>query len=329
MTFRRRITLVSATAVAVAIALASILVYILTSQQLHRQVDAAAARPQPHRRLPAQPRAEDTTRCGRGALRPPAPRAGAFATATGSGAPAPFAVERDDAAGIRGPVPHPHPGARRGARLPAGHQRERQGRSPARSSPRRCRSRPAATALAAHGGNPFFSTATVAGTHLRVLAEAAGSGRAVLARPAAHRRRSPARPNAPDPGRDRRRRDRARRAARHVRRRGGAGPDQASDRGRASTYPDARPVAADHTDERGRDRPPGRSFNAMLDALEGSMRRSTSVTAQRQLVADASHELRTPVTSGERTSRSSCRCATWNPASAGECCTTSSSRSRS
>jgi len=40
------------------------------------------------------------------------------------------------------------------------------------------------------------------------------------------------------------------------------------------------------------------SFNAMLDALEQSMRAlDQSVHAQRQLVADASHELRTPVTS--------------------------------
>ena len=41
-----------------------------------------------------------------------------------------------------------------------------------------------------------------------------------------------------------------------------------------------------------------RSFNAMLDALEHSMSAlDASVHAQRQLVADASHELRTPVTS--------------------------------
>ena len=40
------------------------------------------------------------------------------------------------------------------------------------------------------------------------------------------------------------------------------------------------------------------SFNAMLDALERSMGAlDSSVRAQRQLVADASHELRTPVTS--------------------------------
>jgi two-component system sensor histidine kinase MprB len=40
------------------------------------------------------------------------------------------------------------------------------------------------------------------------------------------------------------------------------------------------------------------SFNAMLDALEGTVRAlDESARAQRQLVADASHELRTPVTS--------------------------------
>ena len=39
-------------------------------------------------------------------------------------------------------------------------------------------------------------------------------------------------------------------------------------------------------------------FNAMLDRLQGSREElAASVTAQRQLVADASHELRTPVTS--------------------------------
>ncbi len=41
-----------------------------------------------------------------------------------------------------------------------------------------------------------------------------------------------------------------------------------------------------------------RSFNAMLGALDGTMRAlDESARAQRQLVADASHELRTPVTS--------------------------------
>ncbi len=40
MSFRRRITLVSAAAVAIAVVLASMLVYLLTSNELHGQVDA-------------------------------------------------------------------------------------------------------------------------------------------------------------------------------------------------------------------------------------------------------------------------------------------------
>jgi two-component system, OmpR family, sensor histidine kinase MprB len=54
-------------------------------------------------------------------------------------------------------------------------------------------------------------------------------------------------------------------------------------------------IAAGRADEIGR---LAVSFNAMLDALERSMGAlDASVHAQRQLVADASHELRTPVTS--------------------------------
>ncbi len=59
-----------------------------------------------------------------------------------------------------------------------------------------------------------------------------------------------------------------------------------------------RPQRADRRRGRRRDRALGDSFNAMLDALERSMSAlDASVHAQRQLVADASHELRTPVTS--------------------------------
>jgi len=43
MSFRRRITLVSAAAVAIAVVLASLLVYVLTSEQLHNQVDKQLA----------------------------------------------------------------------------------------------------------------------------------------------------------------------------------------------------------------------------------------------------------------------------------------------
>ena len=57
----------------------------------------------------------------------------------------------------------------------------------------------------------------------------------------------------------------------------------------------SRRIDASGTDEVGR---MASRFNAMLDRLEGSRAAlADSVAAQRQLVADASHELRTPVTS--------------------------------
>ncbi len=73
------------------------------------------------------------------------------------------------------------------------------------------------------------------------------------------------------------------------------------------------------------------SFNAMLDALERSMGAlDASVHAQRQLVADASHELRTPVTS-LRTNIEILQQSRGHEhaRSAGACSTTWSSRSRS
>ena len=74
-----------------------------------------------------------------------------------------------------------------------------------------------------------------------------------------------------------------------------------------------------------------RSFNAMLDALERSMSAlDASVHAQRQLVADASHELRTPVTS-LRTNIEILQQAAgaWSPTNASACWPTWSSRSAS
>jgi two-component system sensor histidine kinase MprB len=57
----------------------------------------------------------------------------------------------------------------------------------------------------------------------------------------------------------------------------------------------SRRIAASGQDEVGR---MARGFNAMLDALQASRAQlADSVAAQRQVVADASHELRTPVTS--------------------------------
>jgi two-component system, OmpR family, sensor histidine kinase MprB len=57
----------------------------------------------------------------------------------------------------------------------------------------------------------------------------------------------------------------------------------------------SRRISASGEDELGR---LAARFNAMLDTIEGSQEAlASSVTAQRQLVADASHELRTPVAS--------------------------------
>ena len=62
----------------------------------------------------------------------------------------------------------------------------------------------------------------------------------------------------------------------------------------AETRDLARRIAVEGDDELSR---LARSFNAMLDSLERSTRAlEASTSAQRQLVADASHELRTPVT---------------------------------
>jgi len=72
-------------------------------------------------------------------------------------------------------------------------------------------------------------------------------------------------------------------------------------------------------------------FNAMLDALEGSRRAlDQSVHSQRQLVADASHELRTPVTS-LRTNIEVllAEVASWRATTAAGCSRTSAPRPRS
>jgi two-component system sensor histidine kinase MprB len=152
--------------------------------------------------------------------------------------------------------------------------------------------------LAAGGGRAFFRDAHVDGTHLRILAEPLGSGRAVqfaqpltevdsllrrlrlilalldiggialaalLGRLVAGAAVQPLK--------------RLTETTEHV----------------ALTHDLSRRIRPSGEDELGR---LARSFNAMLDALEGSMNAlDASVHAQRQLVADASHELRTPVTS--------------------------------
>ena len=153
-------------------------------------------------------------------------------------------------------------------------------------------------ALAAHGGNPFFSDASVHGIHLRMLTEALGEGHAVqfaqpltevdsllgrlrvilvllvlggialaalLGRLVAGAAVTPLK--------------RLTEATEHV----------------AQTGDLSRRMDPTGEDEIGR---VAASFNAMLDALERTVSAlDASVHAQRQLVADASHELRTPVTS--------------------------------
>jgi two-component system sensor histidine kinase MprB len=152
--------------------------------------------------------------------------------------------------------------------------------------------------LAARGGGPFFRTVRVNGIHLRVLTEPFGPGRAIeLAEPLTET-------------------DNLLNRLMRVRVLVGlAGIALAALFGGVVAGAAVRPLrrltrAAEHVAETRdlseRIEPTGEdeigrlavSFNAMLDALELSMNAlDASVHAQRQLVADASHELRTPVTS--------------------------------
>ena len=185
MSFRRRITLVSAAAVAIAVVLASLLTYLLTSHQLHSQVDAQL-----------RDRGRESTRLLRfldeggidihhtGAR---AVRAGLGSDATGrtgsaQGARQPSRSSNGTggtSAGANnnpfGNLP-PEPDQVRGYQQVVGAQgtiivRSARGISlPVNAATRR---------LAADGGASFFTDASVDGTHLRILAEPLGAGRAV------------------------------------------------------------------------------------------------------------------------------------------------------
>ncbi len=316
MSFQRRITLVSAAAVAIAVVLASALTYLLVSHQLRGQIDSQlrtrsdglrliasdarggfSARDEaylkrvlahPARRRPARTR--DGT--GLGALLAPPANAGDLAGAGGHGSASSGSetLSHDPFANIS-----PHPGEVRGYQQLI----DSSGRVLFRSSsnvtlPIDSQAR----ALASRGGHSFFSDARVDGVELRILTEALRPGYAVqFAQPltevdhllrhlrlilllialggialAALLGRLVARAVAL-PVR------RLTRAAEHV-----ARTSDLSER--------IEPVGED---EIGR---MAESFNAMLNTLQRSMSAlDASVHAQRQLVADASHELRTPVTS--------------------------------
>jgi len=277
MSFRQRITLSSAAAVAVAIVLASALVYMLTSEQLHNQVDKQLANRALYLRY--VPRSS-----GGGA------REALLKLLTGEsragktgGASAP----------LRGLPPRPN--------QVRGYQQliDAKGDILFTSSPNVTLPIDGRTvALAAGHGSSFYRDARVAGIQLRILTEQIATGHAIqVAQPLTETDRLLSRLRlilalldvggialaallgrlvagaAMQPLK------RLMQAAEHV----------------ALTRDLSRRIESTGEDEIGR---LASSFNAMLDALERSMGAlDASVDAQRQLVADASHELRTPVTS--------------------------------
>jgi two-component system, OmpR family, sensor histidine kinase MprB len=308
VSFRRRIALASAAAVAVAVVLASILTYVLTSNQLHRQVDAQLsnrARTAGRLQRYLKPGGKPAANAKRDSERLDLDLNGLDGTSKGSGEGASGAGEGQEESAF---LPRYGPIAKNlFGRLPPGPDQVRgyqqvinsAGVIVVRSARRISLPVDSATLrLAKEGGPPFFRNAHVSGIHLRILAEPFGKGRAVqLAQPltevdsllgrlrlilalldlsgiaiAALLGRIVA-------GAAVLPLKRLTQATEHV----------------ALTQDLSGRIKSVGEDEIGR---LARSFNAMLDALERSMSAlDASVHAQRQLVADSSHELRTPVTS--------------------------------
>jgi two-component system, OmpR family, sensor histidine kinase MprB len=318
MSFRRRITIVSAAAVAIAVVLASILTYMLTSNQLHSQVDTqlrerARARDGLVRALDAKGLGDDALKT-RAQLRiaaegvlgspPGSPPAGSASTTAATGSTGASTAGRATGAHHRRVTPgsgNIFNGLSPGPDQVRGYQQvlNAKGAIVVRSAKGVSLPVDAATRmLAANGGKPFYRDATVNGTHLRVLAEPLGKGHAVqFAQPLTE----------VDSLLSRLRLILALLVV--------GGIALAAVLGRLVAGAAVQPLkrlteATEHValtrDLSGRIKPSGddelgrlaSSFNAMLDALELSISAlDASVHAQRQLVADASHELRTPVTS--------------------------------
>jgi two-component system sensor histidine kinase MprB len=321
MSFRRRITLVSAAAVAIAVVLASLLVYVLTADQLHSQVDNQL-RNRAHetnrlKRLFAAANIK-VNKDGSASIVLSAPRSFAIAAKEAEGDINPKGAEGERTSPHRGVASRPlygtpeplQSGARPGSlfgKLPPNPQQvrgyqqvvEANGRVLARSVPDiTLPVDPRTLQLARRGGEPFFRTVNVAGVHMRVLAAPFGTNRAAeLALPLSEVDSLLSRL----------------RLILFLVVIGGIA--LAALLGRLVAGAAVQPLkhltqTTEHValtqDLSGRIDPAGEdeigrlasSFNAMLDALERSMTAlDASVDSQRQLVADASHELRTPVTS--------------------------------
>jgi two-component system sensor histidine kinase MprB len=301
VSFRRRIALASAAAVAVAVVLASMLTYALTSNQLHSQVDE-----QLHNRARTAGRLERFLKPGSKVGKSDSERLGRDLNGLDGRDDAEVAASQEQSQAQA--LPRYGPTAKNlFGRLQPGPDQVRgyqqvinsAGTIVVRSAREVSLPVDAGTLqLAKHGGASFFVDARVNGIHLRVLAEPFGQGRAVqLAQPLTEVDSLLSRL-------------RLILALLDL-----AGIAIAALLGRlvagAAVLPLKRLTqAAEHValtqDLSGRIKSVGqdeigrlaRSFNAMLDALERSIGAlDASVHAQRQLVADASHELRTPVTS--------------------------------
>ena len=282
MSFRRRITIAAAAAVAVAVVLASILTYALTSDQLHKQIDTQLR----HRALAASGlvRALDsksltgTAFTRRAQLRIAAERAlgsppgGAAAAQTGGTRPRGGRTGSGSRAGNVFSGISPGPGQVRGYQQMV----NASGAILARSANGVSLPVDAATRAGAREVELFAGLVRGASTgaglgnaFLRLILALLVVGgialAALLGRLVAGAAVQPLK--------------RLTKAAEHV----------------AVTQDLSGRIEPSGEDELGR---LAASFNAMLDALERSMGAlDASVHAQRQLVADASHELRTPITS--------------------------------